>query len=276
MPGQMTHAALNARVGQLQASLDAFRQKLAVLPAADASGFMAAMQELLKFVADYKDQEAYAAFEAAGLTREFRSFFSAHVLRFTWEMEGRTFAELAAKMSPGQKVGPCLGPGTWGSYARMGDALKLVDFSSCRRVVVLGCGRAPCSLFYLHDWTGVECLVGIDRDQSSLAMSRQLAQGFGLNRLRIVEADAVDFDYADFDVIYWGPFAQPRRKVMERIVSTARAGTSVILRDPFFTGTLLFEPMAQALDSHLAICQESTGYPGRFMLKHYLLRLRAR
>jgi hypothetical protein len=156
----------------------------------------------------------------------------------------------------------------------MEDAVKLMDFSTCRRLVVMGCGRAPCSLFYLHDWTDVECLVGIDRDRPSLEMAQQLVDGFGLRRVRIVEADACELDYGEFDVIYWGPFAMPRRKVMARVVETARLDSVVILRDPFFTGTLLFEPMAASLNPRLAICAESAAFPGRFILKHYVLRFK--
>jgi hypothetical protein len=233
------------------------------------------MEEFLRFIGSYEDKAAYAAFETTGPLLEFRSFFAPCVLRFTWVMEFRTFTELVSKMTPGcQKVGPRLDRSTWGSYARMEDALKLVDFSTCRRFVLMGCGRAPCSLFYLHDWTEVECLVGIDRDRQSLDMARELVDGFGLRRVRLVEADACDLDYAEFDVIYWDPFALPRRKIMERVVETARSDSAVILRDPFFTGTLLCEPMAGCLNPRLEICAESAGFPGRFMLKHYVLRFK--
>jgi hypothetical protein len=240
----------------------------------DDPGFTVAMEDFLGFISRYEDKDAYTAFETGGPIQEFRSFFAPCVLRFAWTMEGRTYAELASKMRPGAKVGPHLGPSTWGSYARMEDAVKLVDLSTCRRLVVMGSGRAPCSLFYLHDWTDVPCLVGIDRDQESLAMSRQLVEGFGLDRVRIVEADAAELDYSEFEVIYWGPFAQPRRKIMERLLATAGPASVVILRDPFLTGTLLFEPIAASLDPRLVICVESVGYPGRFMLKHYVLRLK--
>lgn len=267
---------MNSRVARFQACLEAFRERLAHCPTKeDDPGFLATMEEFLRFIGSYDDKAAYAAFETTGPLLEFRSFFAPCVLRFTWVMESRTFAELASKMTRGsQKVGSRLDRSTWGSYARMEDAVRLVDFSTCRRLVVMGCGRAPCSLFYLHDWTDVECLVGIDRDRQSLELAQQLVDGFGLRRVRIIEADACDLDYAEFDVIYWGPFAMPRRKVMERVVATARPDSVVILRDPFFTGTLLFEPMAGSLNPRLTICADSATFPGRFVLKHYVLRLK--
>ena len=273
MTERVAENSLDGRAGRFRSRLECFRERLAGQWSEDDAGFIPAMEDFLRFIAQYDDKDAYAAFERRGPLREFRSFFADCVLRFAWVMEGRTYSELASKMTAGGKIGPRLGRSTWGSYARMGDAVKLVDFSSCRRLVVMGCGRAPCSLFYLHDWTDVPCLVGIDRDPESLTMSRQLAEGFGLDRIRIVGADAADLDYSEFDIIYWGPFAQPRHKIMERLATTGRPGSVVILRDPFFTGTLLFEPMVPALDPRLAICAESSGYPGRFMLKHYVLRL---
>jgi hypothetical protein len=272
----MPDNSLNSQVARFQACLEVFRERLARCPAKeDNPEFLATMEEFLRFIGTYEDKAAYAAFEATGPLLEFRSFFAPCVLRFTWVMESRTFTELASKMtSGGQKVGPQLDRSTWGSYARMEDAVKLVDFSTCRRLVVMGCGRAPCSLFYLHDWTEVECLVGIDRDRQSLELAQQLVDGFGLRRVRIVEADACELDYGEFDVIYWGPFAMPRRNVMEQVVATARSDSVVILRDPFFTGTLLFEPMAGSLNPRLTICADSAAFPGRFVLKHYVLRFK--
>jgi hypothetical protein len=271
----MPNNSLDTRVLHFQSRLEVFREQLARCPGNEGDpGFLATMEEFLRFIGSYEDKAAYAAFETTAPFVQFRAFIAPCILRFTLAMESRTFAELASKMMPArQKVGSHLGGSTWGSYARMEDALKLVDFSTCRRFVMMGCGRAPCSLFYLHDWTDIECLVGIDRDPHSLGMARQLVDGLGLPRIRIVEADACDLDYAEFDIIYWDPFALPRRKVMERIVETARSDSVVILRDPFFTGTLLFEPMARSL-GRLAICGESAAFPGRFMLKHYVLRFK--
>ncbi|HVM46684.1 MAG TPA: class I SAM-dependent methyltransferase [Candidatus Acidoferrum sp.] len=272
----MPDNALNTRVARFQSRLAEFRQRLTQCPGTEGDpAFVNTMQEFLRFIGNYDDREAYAVFEASGPLLEFRSFFAPCVLRFAWVMESRTYTELAAKMAPGdQKMGPRIDRSTWGSYARMEDAVKLVDFSDCRRLVVMGCGRAPCSLFYLHDWTNVECLVGIDRDRQSLEMAQRLVDGFGLRRVRLMEADACELDYCEFDVIYWGPFAAPRRNVMARVVATARPNSTVVLRDPFFTGTLLFEPMVRSLDPRLAIGASSEAYPGRFVLKHYVLRLK--
>ena len=269
-------APLAGRVALLRSRLAAFRQRLAHSPADPAAPeFLTAMQEFLDFIRVYDDPDAYAAFERTAELAEFRASFAPCVLRFTWAMENHTFAELMAKKTPGlTKMGPLLGAHTWGSYARMEETLKLVDFSACRTYLMLGCGRVPGSLFYLHDWTAVDRLVGIDTDPDALRMARELVAAFGLTRIRILAADACAFDYGDYDVIYWDPFAIPRRKVMERIASTARQDSVIILREPFFTGTLLFESVVPSLAPRFAICAESATFPGRFMLKHYLLRLR--
>jgi SAM-dependent methyltransferase len=109
----------------------------------------------------------------------------------------------------------------------MEGTLKLVDFSTCRRFLVMGCGRVPATLFHLHDRTDIECLVGIDRDPQSLALARQLGDRFGLRRIRIVEADAGNMNYAGFDIICWAPFALLRRKIMARVAATAHTSWKV-------------------------------------------------
>jgi predicted O-methyltransferase YrrM len=267
---------LSARVALLQSRLEAFREQLAAFPAeGEDPGFLTGMEDLLAFIGAYEDTDAYAAFEKGGPLPEFRACFARHLLRFTWAMEGRTYAELLASIpAASAKAGPRLAHLKWQAYTKMEETLKLVDFASCRRVLVIGSGRVPASLLYLHDWTDVEDLVGVDRDPQSVAMARQLVDRLGMRRIRLVEADACDLDYGEFDVIYLGPFAMPRRKIMARVVETARSDAVVILRDPFFTGTLLFEPVAGSLDSRLAICAESAGFPGRFRLKHYVLRFK--
>lgn len=234
-----------------------------------------AAQGLLNFMHEFEDQEAYAEFERGPKFLDYHNCFAPRVLRFAWAMEDRTFQEMMAlDLRPSQKLGDILGPHSWDAYSRMADVLKLVDFSACKKYVIAGCGKLPASLFYLHDWTDVPHLVGIDNDQEAVVCAKRIVEHFNLSRITIEQADAVDFDYGEFDVIYWGPFANPRSKVMQRLLSTAKPESIIILRDPFFTGTLANEGILSSLDPAFEICKESGEHPGRFMLKHYVLKLR--
>lgn len=66
-------------------------------------------------------------------------------------------------------------------------------------------------------------------------------------------------------------FLAPRRKIMERIAQTAREGATIILRDPFFTGTLLFERVGDALPPRLKTVRVLPRTRGRFMLEYRIL-----
>ncbi|MGH9550309.1 MAG: hypothetical protein ACRD3W_13085, partial [Terriglobales bacterium] len=178
-------------------------------------------------------------------------------------------------LKPGQKLGDILGTHSWDAYSRMADVLKLVDFSSCKSYIIAGCGKLPASLFYLHDFTNVPRLVGIDNDRAAFEGACEIVNHFGLqDRIEIRHADGADFDYSEFDVIYWGPFANPRLKVMESLLATAKKDSVIILRDPFHTGTLSNDRVLESLDARFEVCSVSSEHPGRFMLKHYILKLR--
>ena len=262
---------LAERVALLHGRLEEFRERLA---AADTPGFLLTMREFLEFVRLYDDRDAYAAFERTPHLAQFRSFLAPRVLRFVWAMEDLAFDELMAKRGQrGGRVGPLLGANAWGAYARMGEILELFDIESCRRFLMVGCGPLPDSLFHLHDWTGVEDLVGIERDPRALRRARQLVDAFELHRIRILDAEVCDVDYAGFDAICCSAFVTPRHPIMQRIAATARPGAVVILRDPVFTGTLLFEDVVRSLDPRFEIHAESGAALGRFMLKHYVLRI---
>ncbi len=263
------------RVTELQARLEVFRRALEPF-AAGASGpaFKATMEKFLEFVRTYDDADAYAAWENAHPAAEFRAFFAPRVLQFTWAAEQQTHRELLAKASQaGAAIGPLLGANTWGAYARMAGVLGHIDWSACRKFLMVGCGPVPDSLFCVHDHTSVERLLGMDRDPMAVDLAGQLVNAFGLARIRIEQADACEVDYREFDVLCCSAFLAPRRAIMERIASTAREGSTILLRDPFFTGRLLFESTLDALPPRLAIVSELPATRGRFMLKYYILRV---
>ena len=153
------------------------------------------------------------------------------------------------------------------------ELCRMVDFSVCRSFVMTGCGKLPASLFFMFDKTSVPDLLGVDIDAQAVAMARELVAKWRLDRIRIEQRDAAQISYAPYDLVYWDPFATPRRNIMHRILETAHPDVTIILRDPFATGTLLMEPVLPYLDSRFVVTDESEGFPGRFRFKHYILRL---
>jgi hypothetical protein len=136
---------------------------------------------------------------------------------------------------------------------------------------MVGCGPLPDSLLCLHDRTEVEALVGVDRDAGAVRMAQDLVDAFGLARIRIMQGDAMDLDYEGFDVICCSVFATPRLGIIQRVAATAGQECSIILRDPFFTGTLLFESVVRSLPPGLEVRAASQSTRSRFMLRYFVL-----
>jgi hypothetical protein len=260
-------------VHEVREALDVYRRRLVSTDGNEAE-FASAMQEFLDFLRGYKDLARFVALTQTPYVEEFRADLAPLVLRFTWLQETRAHARIMARHNGSAPVMEgWVDASIRGQYARMEELLGLVDFSACRRYVLMGSGKVPASLFFLHDRTTVARLVGIDRDAGTVRAARELVAHCGLDRIHIEQADAAAFDYGPYDVIYWDPFANPRRKVMERLLATARPGAVIILRDPFLAGTLLFESVMPYLDPRFLVGADSEAYPGRYMLKHYILQL---
>lgn len=164
-------------------------------------------------------------------------------------------------------------PRVWSAYAGMKSLLELFDFPVCRRFLLAGCGPLPDTLFCLHDSTDVPDGIGIDRDPGTIRKARAMVMAFGLRRIRVVEEEACVINDKGFDGLYCSLFVTPRQGRLERIADTASSGTRVILRDPFFTGKLVFEAVAETLDRRLEKLVESSACPGRFMNKPSLFHL---
>jgi hypothetical protein len=239
-------------------------------PASDA--FLAAMQETLAWLRAYDAPVAYQQFEQSAEFLPQQSFFSECLLSFAMGREELTYAELMQKtQTPFRKFEEIIGARYHVRYASMAETLQLVDYSACKRYVMIGIGRVPASLLYLHDWTAVPELVGIDNYPEAVAKCRQLLDAYRIDRIKVLLADGVDYDYSDADVIYLGYFANPRADVLARIIRTAKKSAQVILRDPVGTGTLFAERLLPAIKPALSVCAEGAAMPF-FMNKHYILR----
>lgn len=273
-----TNDSLKKRVKWLLNQLEGFKQRLEpALIAGNADEFVLAMEDYLAFIATYSDSVAYDAFEIGPAYPEYQKFFQRATLEFTWRMEEKAFAEIIeAQLQPWQRmkevVSECIG----GAYARMEELPSLVDFSQMRSIVMLGCGKVPSGLFYLQDQTSVPAIVGIDNLPEAIECSNALINRFKLDRVRVVEADAATFDYQYFDAIYFGPFATPRRDVLKRIRATARPNATIILREPVMAGSLGFERILPFMQPAFTLVKSGDAQKnlGRFMLRHFVLRLR--
>ncbi len=262
-------------LAQLKKQVEYHRQQLSRFsPDGSEEGFASAMDGFLEFIHTYPHRDVYLDFERSPQFIQYQQFFLPYMLRLAWQMEDLTFADMISQdLDSEQKLGDIHAIHTKHSYARIEDAVNLADLSNCQSYVMLGCGKVPSSMFYVHDWTDIPRIVGVDNNEEAVIKATQICRKFGLDRISIEQADAGSFDLSSFDAIYWGQFCTPRKKVMENIIKTAKKNCKIILREPFHTGTLGTESILPSLDPRLEICGESEDLIGRFMLKHYILRL---
>ena len=65
-------------------------------------------------------------------------------------------------------------------YSRTGDIFEHLNFGDCRRMILVGCGWMPVTLFHVHDKTDVPELVGLDIVPDAVATANELAKRLGM------------------------------------------------------------------------------------------------
>ena len=160
------------------------------------------------------------------------------------------------------------------TYARVADMFAQVDFSDCRRFVMVGSGPLPATLLHVLDRTPVTEAIGLDVDSEAIGLARQLARAYAITGLDIQQADGGSYDYAAADVVYIANLVAPKAAVLRRVAETARVGTQVVLRDPFALGCLLAETGLDTLETCYTIAGQGRG-DARFLTRDVFLRLGA-
>jgi hypothetical protein len=157
------------------------------------------------------------------------------------------------------------------NYERVRDMFDAVDFKSCRRFVLVGCGPLPMTLYHVHDRTEVVELIAIDIEDEAVGIVNETARRFGLNRISAAVASGEQYDYSQADIIYVANLVRPKRNVLERIADMAPAGAMVVLREPYSLGRLLTERGVDHLDPRLEIVKVSPPELSHFS-RHVFLR----
>lgn len=157
------------------------------------------------------------------------------------------------------------------SYRRVRDMFTRVDFSACRRFVMVGCGPLPVTILHVMDETGVPEIIAIDIDETALKLN-EAAFPSSDGRLQMIHADGSQYDYSAVDIVYIANLISPKSAVLSQVADSASAGTRVILRDPFSMGRLFAESGIDSLDSRYEILGDGDGDP-RFMSRHVFLQL---
>ena len=138
-------------------------------------------------------------------------------------------------------------------YDRVADMFTHVDFSNCRRFVLVGAGELPSTALHVHDRTTVAHIDCLDTRPEAVRSVEAIAAWLGSDRLRALRFDGTQYDYSEADVIFVANMVTPKQVVLARILDTAPDHVRIILRDPYSLGLLWAEEGGVALDPRLSI-----------------------
>lgn len=138
-------------------------------------------------------------------------------------------------------------------YNRLGDTVDHVDFGDTRKVVMVGCGPKPFTIFHIHDRTAVSEIVGLDTVPGAIETARALAAKLGYGRIRFELCDGRDYDYGETPIVYISSMVTPKAEVVSRIADTAPDNVLIIIWEPYSLGRLWAECAEEALDPRLEV-----------------------
>lgn len=149
---------------------------------------------------------------------------------------------LGSDRSPEASIGARLKSGFGkNSYDRVQDMARIVDFSKCRRVMMVGCGAFPATLFWLYDHFPGKEYVGLDIDADSMALAEKLTGFWGISDIRFTLCNGSKQDYSGVDFVYVANQVVPKRDTLLRIRETSDRAIQVVVREPTPRGCLLAE-----------------------------------
>lgn len=155
------------------------------------------------------------------------------------------------------------------SYDRVRDLKKLVDFPSCKTVVMVGSGAFPSTLLWLRDNYPTLRYVGLDIDSRCVKMATELVAALGFDNVHFKLIDGRAYDFCSVDFVYVANHVMPKRAVLEQIARSTSV-RQIVVREPTTVGELL----AEAVRPNLPECfvADATGAAsGRFNLSYDLL-----
>jgi hypothetical protein len=146
------------------------------------------------------------------------------------------------------------------AYDRVNDMFQNIDFNNCSRLVMVGCGPSPVSIFQIYDRTEIPDIIALDVVPDAIERVRSLIEHFGLSRMRAEVCDGTDFDYGSAGIVVVANMVSPKAGVVSRIADTAPRAVQIAVRDPYGLGLLWADSAERALDPRLEVI--GRGHPG--------------
>jgi hypothetical protein len=143
---------------------------------------------------------------------------------------------------------------SWRIYNRSVDMFEHLEFHGCHRMVLVGCGWMPATLYHVHDKTEVPELVGLDVVPEAVATANELSKHLGYARVRCEIQDGRLYDYSAAQIVYVvGMVSEMKPAILSRIATTAPDNVQVVINEPYSLGLLWEEPALANLDSRFEV-----------------------
>jgi hypothetical protein len=147
-------------------------------------------------------------------------------------------------------------------FNRVSGMFSDLDFSGCRRLVMVGCGRLPSTAFLVHDRTEIPEIVCLDKVAELVAAAQELADRLGYLRVRFEHYDGSSYDYDGSQIVYVALMTVPKAAVLSRIADSAPREVRIVVREPVSLARLWTESAGRSLDPRLEVIGK--GKPGGF------------
>lgn len=183
---------------------------------------------------DMLEREPALADQRPELSREFH----ANVI-------GREIAEartlLATEIAAPVSFRALASPSAVAMFDRLEGVAAHVATPDMQRIVMVGCGWRPITMFHLHENTDAREIIGLDVVPDAVETAAALAAKLGYDRVRTELCDGVSFDYAGADIVYVASMVSPKQDVIDRILDTAPEDVRIVLWEPVSLGRLWVE-----------------------------------
>lgn len=108
----------------------------------------------------------------------------------------------------------------------------LGGFCAKDRIVNIGCGAVPFTAIYLSQKIGAK-VVALDKDADALEKAHYSLRKYGLEKnIELVEADATKYVPRYYTGALVALQAEPKKKILENLLSNGEKGASLIFRQP--------------------------------------------
>jgi hypothetical protein len=246
-------------MSSITALLRAHRDTLASVADHD---FVSAHDAFLKDLASL-DDAALDGLDAEEEARQ-RTFFSRSQRRYLAILEREANARMRASLGERRGADPAGLMDDFGrtSYERVRDLVRLVDLNLCGKIVMVGCGAFPATLFWLRRHYPDADYLGLDVDTDCVDAAEALVRELGLGKVRFRLGDGSRHDFSGADFVYVANHVTPKKAVVAQIVRS-NSICQIVVREPTRRGALLSETVRWALPPN-CIAAGSGGASSRF------------